>query len=85
MNQPHCSVCPYHYLKYIVNKVDLLLCPYNFVLDPLVRESMGLNLTDTIVIFDEAHNVETVAEAACSKELDLEDLLYVKNLAKGDQ
>lgn len=58
--------CPYHYLKSVANKAQLLLCPYNYVTDPLIRKFMGLSLKDSIIVFDEAHNLETVCEQSCS-------------------
>ena len=63
-------------MKYIVNKVDILLCPYNYVLDPDVRESIGLDLNDAIIVFDEAHNVETASENACSVNVSVDVLEF---------
>ena len=36
---------------------------------------MGINVNDAIIIFDEAHNIENVAEDCCSRELLIEDLM----------
>lgn len=52
-----------------MNKVDILLAPYNYVLSPLICKIMGLNIKDKILVFDEAHNVENMAESVCSHEL----------------
>ena len=35
---------------------------------------MEIDVKDSIIIFDEAHNMENVAEECCSKELKIEDL-----------
>jgi Rad3-related DNA helicase len=69
------DICPYHYLKYICNQVNLLLCPYNYILSPSIRKAMGINVNDAIIIFDEAHNIENVAEDCCSRELLIDDLM----------
>jgi Rad3-related DNA helicase len=58
------NLCCYHYLKYIANKVDILLCPYDYIVNPNTRKSMGLSIEGTTIVFDEAHNLETVAEDA---------------------
>jgi len=34
------------------------LCPYNYVINPSIRKSIGLNVKDAIIVFDEAHNLE---------------------------
>ncbi len=36
---------------------------------------MGIDVEKSIIIFDEAHNIENVAEECCSKELKIEDLM----------
>ena len=67
-------------MKYIVNKVDILLCPYNYVLDPDIRKSIGLKLSDAVIVFDEAHNVETASEDACSVDVLVDDLEFTYKL-----
>ncbi len=59
-----------------MNKVDILLCPYNYVLNPDVRKSIGLDLADAVIVFDEAHNVETASENACSVNVSVDDLKF---------
>ncbi len=53
--------------------MDILLCPYSYVCNPNVRKSISLDLRDKIIIFDEAHNIETASEDAFSSELDVSD------------
>ena len=45
-----------------------------------VRKSMSLNLKNKIIILDEAHNVEMLAEDACSTELEVDNLLATLKL-----
>ena len=65
-----------------MNKVDILLCPYNYVLNPDVRKLIGLYLNDAIIVFDEAHNVETASEDACSVSVLVDDLKYTQKLLR---
>ena len=74
------KICCYCYNKFIANKVTFLLCPYDYVLSPQIRKAMGIEITDTILIIDEAHHVETKAEQVLTKELPLEYLGYTMKI-----
>ena len=49
--------------------MDLLLCPYNYLLGNQVRKNTKINVEGKVVVFDEAHNVETFAENANSLKI----------------
>ena len=51
-------MCPYYAARELMDSVDIVFCPYNYLIDPKIRSSMKINLDDQIVIVDEAHNVE---------------------------
>jgi DNA excision repair protein ERCC-2 len=57
--------CGYELLKEGVEGVDLVVCNYHHLLDPMIREQffrwLGRDPEDIIAIFDEAHNVEDAA------------------------
>ena len=36
---------------------------------------MGINVEESIIIIDETHNIENVAEECCSKKLKIDDLI----------
>ena len=63
-----------------MNKVDVLLCPYNYVLNPDIRKAIGLDLSGAVIVFDEAHNVETASEDACSVSVLVDELKYTQKL-----
>lgn len=52
--------CPYYAARELRETAQLVFCPYNYLLDPLVRRQMGIDLTGHVVILDEAHNIEVV-------------------------
>lgn len=41
-----------------MDSVDIIFAPYNYIIDPRIRSSMNINLKNSIVIVDEAHNTE---------------------------
>ncbi len=57
--------CGYELLKEGVEGVDLVVCNYHHLLDPMIREQffrwLGRDPEDVIAVFDEAHNVEDAA------------------------
>ncbi len=50
-------VCSYYYSREQVEEADLILLPYNYLLDPSIRSTVKINWSNTIVIIDEAHNL----------------------------
>ena len=50
----------------LMGTADLVLCPYNYIIDPSIRDAMSIELTNSIIIFDEAHNIEDVCRDAGS-------------------
>ena len=45
-----------------------------------MRKSIDLNVKDTIIVFDESHNVENQAEDAFSYTLSEKDLVFTKKI-----
>jgi len=50
-------------------KADIVFMPYNYLLDPVLRKSQEIDLKNAIVIFDEAHNLESSCAEATSFSL----------------
>ena len=59
------GLCGYELLKEGIEGVDLVVCNYHHLLDPMIREQffrwLGRDPEDVIAVFDEAHNVEDAA------------------------
>ena len=39
-------------------EADLVFCPYSYLLDPVVRRAMDVDVNNAVLIFEEAHNIE---------------------------
>ncbi|KAJ2719424.1 Fanconi anemia group J protein [Coemansia sp. Benny D115] len=63
------QACPYYASRELAEAAELVFCPYNYILDPGVREATGITLEGNIVILDEAHNVENACRDAGSAEI----------------
>ncbi|KAK8936340.1 DNA repair helicase UVH6 [Platanthera zijinensis] len=51
------GTCPYYGSRDMVRASDLVVLPYQSLLQKSSRESLGLNLKNNIVVIDEAHNL----------------------------
>ncbi|XP_054168396.1 ATP-dependent DNA helicase DDX11-like [Oppia nitens] len=55
------KACPYYSTRMAIPEAELVILPYNILLHSATRESFGINLKDSVVIVDEAHNLmETI-------------------------
>nr|XP_020014485.1 Fanconi anemia group J protein [Castor canadensis] len=60
------KACPYYTARELLDDADIIFCPYNYLLDAQIRESMDINLKEQVVILDEAHNIEDCARESAS-------------------
>lgn len=63
------KMCPYYGVREIKDVVDIVFCPYNYLIDPKIRSSMNIDLDDNIVIVDEAHNIEDVCRSSTNSSI----------------
>ncbi|CAJ2661268.1 unnamed protein product [Trifolium pratense] len=61
--------CPYYLSKEIHKAVDIIFAPYNYLIDRRNRKSLQLSWSNSILIFDEAHNLESICAEAASFDL----------------
>uniref|UniRef100_A0A8C4WG16 DNA 5'-3' helicase n=1 Tax=Gopherus evgoodei TaxID=1825980 RepID=A0A8C4WG16_9SAUR len=85
--------CAYFAARELMVGADIVFCPYNYLLDPQIRESMEINLKEQVVILDEAHNIEDCARESASysvTETQLRfareelDIMVVNNIRRKD-
>ena len=67
------GLCGYELLKDGIEGVDLVVCNYHHLLDPMIRGQffrwLGRDPEDVIAVFDEAHNVESAARDHATRTL----------------
>ncbi|WP_276280015.1 ATP-dependent DNA helicase [Halorussus caseinilyticus] len=67
------KLCGYELLKDGMEGVDLVVCNYHHLLDPMIREQffrwLDRDPEDVIAIFDEAHNIEDTAREHATRTL----------------
>ncbi|CUS49611.1 LAQU0S24e00276g1_1 [Lachancea quebecensis] len=69
------DTCPYYALRELLHDgVEVVTLPYQHLLVESTREALGIDLRDSIVIIDEAHNLIDTINAVNSAEVSLVDL-----------
>jgi DNA excision repair protein ERCC-2 len=67
------GLCGYELLKEGMEGIDLAICNYHHLLDPTIREHffrwLGRDPSEVVVVFDEAHNVESAARDHATRTL----------------
>ncbi|ESR40278.1 hypothetical protein CICLE_v10024801mg [Citrus x clementina] len=61
--------CPYFMTRELQKTVDIVFAPYNYLIDPWFRKGLGVEWKNSILIFDEAHNLEGLCADAASFDL----------------
>ncbi|CAN0927431.1 Fanconi anemia group J protein homolog [Linum grandiflorum] len=74
--------CPYYAARAMADDAQLVFCPYSYVINPIIRGAMEVDITGAIIVLDEAHNIEDIARDAGSVDLE-EDAL--QSSWSGDQ
>lgn len=69
-------VCPFYHTRNQVENAELVLVPYNYLFDKDARSTTLADIpwNNAVVIFDEAHNLETFASDSASFELSSADV-----------
>ncbi|XP_077573779.1 regulator of telomere elongation helicase 1 isoform X2 [Stigmatopora nigra] len=66
--------CPYYLSRHLKDQADIIFAPYNYLLDAKIRKAHGIELNGSVIILDEAHNVEKTCEEANSFDIKPYDL-----------
>lgn len=63
------KACPYYSSRQSVSQAEIVILPYNILFHRSTRENYGINLRDSVVIVDEAHNLLESVTSIYSVEL----------------
>lgn len=61
--------CPFFLSRDSQAEADIVLLPYNYLVDATARMSQQIDLTNAIVIFDEAHNLVGIYLIICFQDI----------------
>ena len=81
------SFCPYYMSRELYQSADVIFLPYNYLLDHKIRASLDIDFTGSIIIFDEAHNVQKLSEETASVSISSQDIgefIFCQNFIKLD-
>ncbi|XP_053310559.1 Fanconi anemia group J protein [Spea bombifrons] len=71
--------CAYFAARELMKEADIVFCPYNYLLDSQIRESMDICLENQVVILDEAHNIEDCARESASYRVTDAQLTFARD------
>lgn len=75
--------CPYYAVKDRASGADLVFMPYNYLVDEKIRENFDINYENSILIFDEAHNITQTCEDHASFSIETKNLeLVIRELTE---
>ncbi|XP_050068650.1 ATP-dependent DNA helicase DDX11 [Anopheles maculipalpis] len=74
----HENACPYYATRAAIPDAQLLMVPYQLILHRRTRQQSGIELQDSILIIDEAHNLLDTIAAIHSQEVRQEQLRQAK-------
>ena len=69
-------ICPFYYTRGLLSQAEIIFVPYNYLFDRDARESTlaEVDFANSILIFDEAHNLEEFASESSSFDLSSGDV-----------
>lgn len=60
------TCCPYYLSREAIPISDIIFMPYNYLIDLQMHKNFKFNLSDSVIIIDEGHNVAKVCEESSS-------------------
>lgn len=74
------KICPYYSVRSGIDASEIISLPYQLLLEKNSREILNLNLKESIVIIDEAHNLIDIIQLMNSSSVSLSEIKSVNEL-----
>ncbi|KAK2988222.1 hypothetical protein RJ640_020704, partial [Escallonia rubra] len=62
----------------LAEDAQLVFCPYSYIVNPVIRRAMEVDIKGAIIILDEAHNIEDIARDAGSVDVEEDALIQLR-------
>ncbi|KAJ4702299.1 Fanconi anemia group J protein-like [Melia azedarach] len=70
--------CSYYAARSMADDAQLVFCPYSYIINPVIRGAMEVDIKGAIIILDEAHNIEDISRDAGSVDIEEDVLLKLQ-------
>ncbi|KAL2895246.1 Fanconi anemia group J protein-like protein [Bienertia sinuspersici] len=74
--------CSYFAARSLADDANIVFCPYSYIVNPIIRRAMEINIKGSVLVLDEAHNIEDMCREAGSMDAD-EDALQKLQMELG--
>ncbi|KAH9386794.1 fanconi anemia group J protein [Nematocida major] len=64
-----CKTCPYYYIQDKQKNATVIFAPYNYIINSRIRKAMSIELVDSAIIVDEAHNIDDACRSTGSVDV----------------
>ena len=71
------NCCPYYSCKNAIKESDFVILPYNNLINKRIRDNLEIDITNKIIIFDEAHNIIESVLNCCNTDINLNEIFTV--------
>ncbi|KAK6777570.1 hypothetical protein RDI58_024288 [Solanum bulbocastanum] len=58
----------------MANDAELVFCPYSYIINPVIRRALDVNIEGSILIIDESHNMEDICRDVGSVDVGMKCL-----------
>jgi len=72
------QLCPYFLSRRAAEECLVVVAPYQYIFDERIRSTVKLDISGTVLVFDEAHNADKISQEVLSDSLSEKGLINAK-------